>query len=461
MANGTLSSALFEGLADELIVLIARRVGHVELCRLACVSQRFGILVHDDDLWRSQHLSRWRKVLPLSRAAVPDGSWRDEFVRRHADDAAAESCVAQLLTTSKRESAWEHLIALGEGVIDRVAELSVASHLTPAHRVEAKKALRGIREASVQRAWYALMRRAESAAEPPPGVEEGALMLVRLYEDVERLARRGAPDAETAVLEQLDELAARLTTRLAATADPLEEAPAANATAAAAATSSPSPSSAAFHSPVKVVAELSALLFQEEGFAGNTEDYYNHENSLLDRVLDTRKGIPISLSVLFAAVCERVGTQLDMIGLPGHFLLATRPSPPAYPERVFVDAFHGGELLDIRQCEQIVRSYGQPWSPQLATPVPVTEVWERMLRNLSNCHGAGEQASMVHRLFEAGRAQPRVAVPYPGAGAREQGSGAPGGGVGGNPMQGLGHLQQQQLMRMLQLLQLQMNSEQP
>ena len=38
MANGTLSSALFEGLADELIVLIARRVGHVELCRLACVS---------------------------------------------------------------------------------------------------------------------------------------------------------------------------------------------------------------------------------------------------------------------------------------------------------------------------------------------------------------------------------------------------------------------------------------
>ena len=55
---------------------------------------------------------------------------------------------------------------------------------------------------------------------------------------------------------------------------------------------------------------------------------------------------------------------------------------------------------------------------------------------------------MVHRLFEAGRAQPRVAVPYPGAGAREQG-GAPGGGVGGNPMQGLGHLQQQ---RMLQLL---------
>ena len=91
-------------------------------------------------------------------------------------------------------------------------------------------------------------------------------MLVRLYEDVERLARRGAPDAETAVLEQLDELAARLTTRLAATADPLEEAPAANATAAAAATSSPSPSSAAFHSPVKVVAELSALLFQEEGF---------------------------------------------------------------------------------------------------------------------------------------------------------------------------------------------------
>ena len=78
-----------------------------------------------------------------------------------------------------------------------------------------------------------------------------------------------------------------------------------------------------------MVTELAKLLFQEEGFSGNQLNYYDPNNSLLDHVLTARTGIPISLSVVFAAVSERVGVPLDMIGLPGHFLLGTRPCAPA------------------------------------------------------------------------------------------------------------------------------------
>ncbi len=157
------------------------------------------------------------------------------------------------------------------------------------------------------------------------------------------------------------------------------------------------------------------MLFEEDGFSGNTEDYYDVGNSLLDRVLATRKGIPISLSVLFAAVCARVGVQLDMIGLPGHFLLATRPQA-VDEERVFVDAFHGGRLLTLEHCELIVRSYNVPWSSDLAQPVPIDEVWARQVRNLLNCHkqaGELERLRRAEQLLLPEREASATSIPYP------------------------------------------------
>ena len=76
---------------------------------------------------------------------------------------------------------------------------------------------------------------------------------------------------------------------------------------------------------------------------------------------------------------------LDMIGLPGHFLLGSRPTRPG-EERIFVDPFHGGAILSLQDCAQIVAHYGVAWSAELANPVPHSEVWGRMVRNLLNCH---------------------------------------------------------------------------
>src|SRR2546426_798558 len=63
-------------------------------------------------------------------------------------------------------------------------------------------------------------------------------------------------------------------------------------------------------------AEFASVLFEKEGFAGNSGDYYDPRNSYLNHVIDRRLGIPISLSVLAMAVGQRAGLQVEGIGLP-------------------------------------------------------------------------------------------------------------------------------------------------
>lgn len=301
-----------------------------------------------------------------------------------------------------RASAWRDLLALGQEVYDAVASLARDSTRDRAIRDEGEKALVALNQSVVLGEWQRAMARATAAgsrsgggvASPAPvaeevAVEEGALLLVAFYRTGEQLL---FPERAVDVRAELDALADRLSAQLKS---PI--------------------------TPIAAVQALSSMLFERDGFAGNVDDYYDPGNSLLDKVLATRKGIPISLSVLFAAVCARVGVSLDMIGLPGHFLLATRPQA-AGEERVFVDAFHGGRLLTLEHCEHIVRSYGVPWSADHARPVPIDEVWSRQVRNLLNCHkqtGDFDRMLLAERLLQSGdqgtpyERTANAAIPYP------------------------------------------------
>jgi regulator of sirC expression with transglutaminase-like and TPR domain len=95
---------------------------------------------------------------------------------------------------------------------------------------------------------------------------------------------------------------------------------------------------------------LRHLLFDDLGFRGDQDDYYDPSNSLLPAVLDRRRGIPLSLAVVTIAVGRRVGVPLEGIGLPGHFLVGDRVDPT-----VFVDVFAGGRLLDREACAARLR----------------------------------------------------------------------------------------------------------
>ena len=141
------------------------------------------------------------------------------------------------------------------------------------------------------------------------------------------------------------------------------------------------------------------------GLRGNVEDYYLYENSLLDHALSKGWGIPISLSVIYAAVVRRaVGVVLDPVGLPGHFVLATPSSDDnnADEGRLFIDAFRGGEILSLDDVQEIVASYQIPWDNSFLKAVPYKDVWNRMVRNLRACH---EKNAVLELLNEDNRAR--------------------------------------------------------
>ena len=97
------------------------------------------------------------------------------------------------------------------------------------------------------------------------------------------------------------------------------------------------------------VAILNRILFEEERFQGNREDYYDPRNSFLNWVLERRTGIPITLCLLYVEVARRVGLRADGISFPGHFLAKVRDRDA--DREIVVDAFEG-RVLDPADCEQ-------------------------------------------------------------------------------------------------------------
>jgi regulator of sirC expression with transglutaminase-like and TPR domain len=124
---------------------------------------------------------------------------------------------------------------------------------------------------------------------------------------------------------------------------------------------------------------LCALLFEREGFVGNREAYYDVENSYLDAVLERRRGIPITLSVVAMEVGRRIGVGLVGIGMPGHFLTRTADAPYLY-----VDAFDGGRRLGAEDCAELFvnQTGGQAFDPGALEPVGTLAILGRMLANL-------------------------------------------------------------------------------
>jgi regulator of sirC expression with transglutaminase-like and TPR domain len=126
---------------------------------------------------------------------------------------------------------------------------------------------------------------------------------------------------------------------------------------------------------------LRAFLAEQCGFRGNAEDYYDPANSFLNRVLDRRTGIPISLSVVYMEVGRRVNLPLFGVGLPGHFLVKCQD----HRSRIFLDPFHGGRITTPEVCRQIVETMHKrqiAFREDMLAAVEKRYIVLRMLHNL-------------------------------------------------------------------------------
>eukprot|EP00434_Breviolum_minutum_P016788 symbB.v1.2.014808.t1/scaffold1091.1/size138789/3 len=102
-----------------------------------------------------------------------------------------------------------------------------------------------------------------------------------------------------------------------------------------------------------MVSAVNQSLYEEFGLKGNQADYYNPENSMMHSVLSKKMGIPISLSVVWAAVARRCGLVCHpLANVPRHVLIripATRESGPAETQDFYLDAFDGGKLMSWQE----------------------------------------------------------------------------------------------------------------
>ena len=133
------------------------------------------------------------------------------------------------------------------------------------------------------------------------------------------------------------------------------------------------------------VAELAALLFDEEGFVGNAEEYYDPRNSYLNDVLDRKLGIPLTLSLVAMAVGGRAGLTVHGVGLPGHFVAKAS----AGDDELLFDPYHGGGVLDPDGCAELIEAAtGRPFAvtDDVLEPTPPGLIARRMLTNLKGVY---------------------------------------------------------------------------
>ncbi len=130
---------------------------------------------------------------------------------------------------------------------------------------------------------------------------------------------------------------------------------------------------------LRAVAEgLRTALGTTEGFHGRPEDYQHLRSSLLPQVLDTRRGLPILLSVVWLEVARRLGIPAYPVGLPGHVVVGI--GVPG--ESILVDPFDGGRIITVHEAAEKVRATGTPFTRGLLAPLAPTDLLMRVLTNI-------------------------------------------------------------------------------
>lgn len=145
------------------------------------------------------------------------------------------------------------------------------------------------------------------------------------------------------------------------------------------------------------LAALDEYLFEQQGFHGSRTDYYHRANSYLNRVIDDREGLPITLSVLYMELGRRLGLKIEGVPLPGHFIARAEP---AEGERVLIDVFDRGKRLDRKAAVlKALAHAGQPPEKEDFVASPPRDIIRRMLANLLGiAQREGDKEAMLRYL---------------------------------------------------------------
>ncbi len=157
---------------------------------------------------------------------------------------------------------------------------------------------------------------------------------------------------------------------------------------------------------------ISDHLFENLGYTGNTEDYYDPRNTFLCDVIDRRMGIPISLSVLYLEVSRRVGVLAQGVNFPGHFIVRVAIEDAW----LFIDPYSRGRVLTPADLEALLRKTTTPnavLEPSVIAAASKRQIVARMLVNLAGIYGRmgdlPRSLDVLERLAVLEPSNPRIA----------------------------------------------------
>jgi len=134
--------------------------------------------------------------------------------------------------------------------------------------------------------------------------------------------------------------------------------------------------------PTYLISMLNEHMFDILGFAGEQDDYYNPKNNFLNVVIDKKRGIPITLSIIYAEIAKHIGLDLRLVGFPSHVLVK-------YSEEMILDPYGKGRLLTIDDLQDILdRNYGGgvQFLPEFLNETEHEKILIRIVRNLKNSY---------------------------------------------------------------------------
>jgi regulator of sirC expression with transglutaminase-like and TPR domain len=152
--------------------------------------------------------------------------------------------------------------------------------------------------------------------------------------------------------------------------------------------------------PLGVLAGINEVLFEDLGFHGNQENYYDPDNSYFNRIVDRRTGNPIGLCTLYWLIGRRLRLPIVGIGLPGHFLCRYQ----SHTEAFFIDAFNRGKLLTRADCIKYLQSSGHGFQESFLAPATAGRTLLRICSNLHQIYshlGEREETARLQRYLVA------------------------------------------------------------
>ena len=165
--------------------------------------------------------------------------------------------------------------------------------------------------------------------------------------------------------------------------------------------------------PEDQVQALRAEIVDQQGFIGNRRDYHHPDNSYLNRVIERRTGMPISLSVIWLDLAAQLGWPFAGLNMPGHFLICASGKP----EDIIIDPFNAGATLSPSECGHMALAVFGPnfkLQPEHLAPVGTKDILFRMLGNLRGTYLLKRDWSrctkVLRRMFAIRPTDPQLAA---------------------------------------------------